>query len=476
MPSKPSAVSAIDSPPTAADVRFLPATIKTRTVLTATSVVGAALVVSTVFLVTNVHHRLVSGQRDAARLRARDIVTLAVSGQLPAYLSIPGEEKGFIQVVDRTGHVVSRSQNVAGEAPIIPAALRKLDQWSGIRTGMPIGEGERFILVTNTASTSNGRVTVITAESLESVDSAAMSLAQLLVIGIPLLTALVAIVTRYSVGRAFRPVGDMTRELAEIESMHLHRRVPQPTADDEIAELARTMNTMLDRLEQSSERQRRFVADASHELRSPLTSIRTALEVADAHPDRVDPREAIRDALADHDRMDALVTDLLTLARLDETGARSDTTLVDLAALVGADRESRPSGTIRWTSDLRPAVVEGHELRLQRVIRNLVDNAVRHARTTVAISTGTSATAAFLRIQDDGSGIAADDRDHVFERFTRLDDARATDDGGSGLGLAIVKETVQAHGGTVHVIDGPLSGALFEIWLPLRCVKGPGAT
>ena len=448
---------------------FRPVTIRARATIAAATVVGAAQVLAGVLLVVTLHHRLVQGQRNTAELRGRDVGALAGSGRLPATLSIPGEGSALIQVVNRAGKVVSRSDNIAGETPILPSDLRNRRSWSGVRRGLPIGD-EAFIVVSRIYPAPGGELSVITAESLESAREDAASLARLLLAGLPLFVGLVALVTRRVVKTALQPVGAMNAQLAEITSNRLHRRVTQPATDDEIAELASTMNTMLDRIQVASDRQRSFVADASHELRSPLTSVRAALEVAEAHPTTVDPHVAIRDALADHDRLDALVADLLTLARLDESVSTEVGAPVDLALLVGADIESRTEPTVNWSLDLQPAVVTGSERQLQRVVRNLVDNAVRHADSGVVVSTGVSGRDVVLRVSDDGVGIPTEHRDRVFERFARIDTARSVDDGGTGLGLAIVRVTVQAHGGSIGLIDGPSSGAVFEVRLPAATV------
>lgn len=449
--------------------RWKPTTIRGRTTLAAAVVVSAGMALGGAYMVSTLHDRLVVVQRGAAELRARDVGTLAASGRLPQSLSIPGEEKGLIQVIDLAGTVVSRSENVAGEAPILSAAIRTLPSWKGFRTQLPIGEGERFAVISMQIKTPSGRMTVITAESLEAADDAAAALRRLLLFGIPPLILLVVLVARKAVSQALEPVNAMTKDLMEITSKHLNRRVTQPVADDEIAGLARTMNALLERLERSSDRQRRFVADASHELRSPLTSIRTALEVAQAHPSRIDPHVAIRDALQDHDRIDLLVADLLTLARLDESALVGQPIEVDLATLAARDIAARGlSPNIQLITALQPALVVGSENQLQRLIRNLVDNAVRHAAASVTVTTEVAGNQVILRVGNDGAKIGRSDVDRIFERFTRLDDSRTADDGGTGLGLAIVQQTVLAHGGTIRVVDDSSHGALFEVSIPSR--------
>ncbi|GAB3136500.1 hypothetical protein GCM10027290_00340 [Micromonospora sonneratiae] len=299
---------------------------------------------------------------------------------------------------------------------------------------------------------------------------------------LPLAVLFVAVVAWYATGRALRPVEAIRREMAEVSVHQLDRRVPVPRSGDEIEKLARTTNATLDRLERAHRRQQQFVADASHELRSPLASLRTGLEVALAHPDRVDwPRTAQR-SLLDVQRLQDLTADLLLLASHDATAVPE--TLVDLAALAWeqvAERQ-RDSGhrpTADGTADgpgFRcvtdgAALVRGNSGQLDRLLRNLLDNAARHARTTVTVTVRTDDPpggdpAVVLEVHDDGSGIPVAERQRVFERFTRLDDARARDSGGSGLGLTIARDVAQRHGGTLLVVDSDV-GALLVTRLPL---------
>jgi signal transduction histidine kinase len=230
------------------------------------------------------------------------------------------------------------------------------------------------------------------------------------------------------------------------------------------------MNAMLDRLEGAADRQRQFVSDASHELKSPLTTIRTKVEVASMQPDDADWSDVSATVLGEVDRLDDMVGDLLQLARLDETGGSLAThTDVDLDELVAAEAHRlRGLGVAVDDSGLGAARVQGDRSALTRLMRNLADNAARHARTTVGLSVGNGDGTAVVRIDDDGPGVPVADRERVFERFTRLDEGRARGAGGAGLGLALVRAVAAAHGGTVRVLDAPLGGARFEVRLPSR--------
>ncbi len=270
-------------------------------------------------------------------------------------------------------------------------------------------------------------------------------------------------------GRALRPVESIRRQVERIGAEDLHRRVPEPTAHDEIGRLAQTMNAMLSRLEDSQDRQRRFVEDASHELRSPLTGMRAELELELERSPGDSRQETTRELLADTVRLQRLVEDLLTIAVADaSTLDAAHRQAIDLDEIVLAEsRRLRAHTTLEVdTSQVSGAQYEVNADQFVRVIRNLLDNAASHADSAVKVALQETATAVRLVVSDDGPGVPADARERIFERFARVDDARARDNGGTGLGLAIVREVIAAHGGTVTVDDSP--GATFTVVLPLN--------
>lgn len=281
-----------------------------------------------------------------------------------------------------------------------------------------------------------------------------------------LVTAVVAVVTWWVVGRALRPVGRIRREVDEITGDRLDRRVVEPSSGDEIAALAGTMNRMLDRLDASATAQRRFVSDASHELRSPLATMRQHAELARAHPDATTLDDLAEVVSEEGLRMQDLVDGLLVLTRLDERAPqRRGTVDLDDLALAEVSR-LRAAGVSVDGARISAVQVDADERLLGRVARNLADNAARHAASRVAIEVHRDGGHAVLIVDDDGSGIPPAERERVFERFVRLDEGRARDAGGSGLGLAIVAGVVRASGGTVSVGESPLGGARFTVRLP----------
>jgi len=315
---------------------------------------------------------------------------------------------------------------------------------------------------------------VVAARSLEEASAASSASLVTLGVAIPVALLVLGVTTWLVVGRALRPVESMRREVDAVTAQSLSRRLPDPGGSDEIARLARTLNGMLDRLDSSATAQRRFVGDASHELKTPLATIRQHAEVALLHPGSIDGAALADTVLAEEARLTALVQGLLVLARADEGALGVTRRPVDLDDLVVAETArlrgvARPDGRGSLAVDataVGPARVDGDEGLLGQVVHNLVANAARHADTRVAVALDERDGRAVLTVDDDGAGVAEADRERVFERFVRLDEARARDSGGSGLGLAIVREIVRVHGGSVSITTSPLGGARFVVDLP----------
>jgi signal transduction histidine kinase len=236
-----------------------------------------------------------------------------------------------------------------------------------------------------------------------------------------------------------------------------------PSSHDEVAALARTTNETLGALEASVERQRAFVADASHELRSPVASLRTQLEVGAAHPELLDLDGAVEDVV----RLQRLAADLLLLARLDAGERPAHETPVALDALVREALAQQLGARVPVRTEVAAVAARGSRGQLARVLGNLVDNAQRHAQSGVRVAVREEGRWAVLEVADDGPGVPEGERERIFERFVRLDDARSRDDGGAGLGLAIARDVVVRHGGTLTVGTAPEGGALFGVRLPV---------
>lgn len=445
-------------------VRFRLRSLRVRTAAIAVIVVGAALLIGGVALVVLLRNSLTDQVRTTAQLRAQDVAGVLESGTPPAGLAVSDEEDLVIQVLDADGDVVTASGNVEGEAAVLdlePGESREVGS-------TPVDDDSSFLFVATRADAPDGSFTVVVGRSTELVRDSTGLVVSVLIAGLPVLVLLVGVTTWRTVGRTLRPVEEIRREVDEISGTELHRRVPGSATDDEIARLANTMNRMLDRLQSSADRQRRFISDASHELRSPVSVIRQHAEVVLAHPEQSTVQELAETVLAEDLRIQRLVEDLLLLARADEQTLRVTRRPVDLDDLV-FDEATR----LRSVSDKRVDVstvsagrVSGDPAHLHRVLVNLGGNAARHARTTIRFTLRQAHDVVVLTVEDDGDGVGSTERERIFERFVRLDEARTRDDGGSGLGLSIVAEIVAAHGGTVSVDTSDLGGARFEVRLP----------
>ncbi len=282
------------------------------------------------------------------------------------------------------------------------------------------------------------------------------------------LVVLAGLATWFLTGRALRPVAAITKQVGEISSGNLDQRVPDPRGKhDEIGTLATTMNGMLDRIERGDQQRRQFVSDASHELRTPVAVLRSEAEVALRAPQATTVPDLAEAVLDESNRMGVIVEDLLTLARVDEQSAQKALMEVDVDELVLAEAARKRRLPIEQ-SDVSAGRVLAQTDELSRVIVHLLDNAVRHGQSRVAVGVAPSRDSKWIElwVDDDGAGVPMEDRERIFERFVRLDEARTRDTGGSGLGLAVVATTIARFDGTTEVIDSPLGGARFLVRLP----------
>jgi signal transduction histidine kinase len=429
---------------------------------------------------------------DAEAFRTADAVALlAASDALPDPLPVAGGQLR-VQVVDAQGRVRAASIDADRLVPMLrPEQLTAGGRQRLVVDGRRLGLTGPVRVVTVPAGTAAEPLTVLVGKSLADVRHSLHVVRTLLLVGFPLLVAGLAVVAWRVVGATLRPVEALRSGAVEITGRAGSERLPVPAARDEIHRLAVTLNDMLDRLAAARRRQRAFLADAAHELRSPLANMRTELEVARRLADRTDWPAVADDLLADAERLSRLVDDLLLLARLDEEPDGPPARTVGPVELGGLLREVAarcPTPPVRVTAPDGPRWTEGDPDELRRVVTNLADNAVRHARTTVLLTVtgphpdGGGRAYHRVTVTDDGPGVPAADRERVFQRFTRLDDARARDAGGSGLGLAIVRELVRRVGGTVELTDatpgstgdaptpGPTGdaapGLRVDVWLP----------
>ncbi len=448
-------------------LRGLLGSLRMRTALAAALAVAMTLVLACGGLVWAVHRSLIDGLVTTATDTANEVTSLAAAGAVPD--PPPAQPGVVVQVVDASGHVVAATSSIARRHPV--ASVRPALGTSQVIATPPLvpGDDADLTVAMSVQSPTAGLVTVYAVTSVQGAERSTHLLMVLLAAVTGILLVVAAAVGWVLVGRALQPVEAIRAEVADITARDLHRRVPEPPQLDEIGRLAATMNETLARLEKATDRQRQFVSDASHELRSPLAALLAQVEVARAHPESAD-WSAVADAVVvEGDRLSRIVDDLLLMARADEGQLEPRRDPVDLDELVLAEGR-RLRAQRRVAVDLHgvgAGRVTGDADQLSRMVRNLADNAERHARGTVSFGVSRINGHVQLVVADDGPGIPPDQRERVFERFARLDTARDRPTGGTGLGLAIVGEIVATHGGTIHVADSP-GGARFEVELPVE--------
>jgi signal transduction histidine kinase len=432
--------------------------LRAKLTLVATALFSLAVVTGAALLLLLQRYALVHTLDNTARKTASDVAKSFTSGKRPATVYPTTGGVTAVQVVDAQDSVIAASPGADRVVSVLDA-----DQLEHARNG------RRYDLRTSTSNAlvrvvaqRAGDDTVLVVTDLKSVNDSVRVLGEAALIGGPIAVLIMALATYLSVALTLRSVAGLRHGAAAITAAGLSdQRLPLPSSQDEIHRLAVTLNAMLDRIDAATQRQRTFVGDAAHELRSPIASLRVQLEVAQRLGPDTDWRAVADDVLVDVDRLDRLVEDLLAMARLTEAGgALVRVEPVDLTGLVrevvaGYDHARVP---VRLVTSA-PAAVLGDSGGLRRVAINLIDNAIRYAQTEVRVAVQTGelagrATATVL-VTDDGPGIPPGEREHVFDRFYRVQASRSRDTGGTGLGLAIVRDVVQAHGGTVHLTSGP---------------------
>lgn len=434
--------------------------VRLRITLVASVFVLLVTAVGSVITVAAISHSISNSLIDSARLDATAINAQLKRGVSPGAASTTGRSDVVVQLIGPDGSVVASDRPER-----LKVALRTTP---GVTESAVIaGLKDSFTLVAQ-RSTANPRVAlIIVGRSTEQRNETRAETAGVLAVAVPLAVLALGFVLWESVSRALRPVEVMREEADRITVAQLRRRLPVPEGHDEIPRLARTLNEMLDRIDEGHRLQRQFVSDASHELRSPLAVIRQSAEIAKAYPDRVEITTLADDVLNESQRLEGVVTALLLLARLeaDEPGSHD---VIDLDDVVLAEvaRSEKTDGVKIDARGVGAGQVRGSTVLLGQVVRNLLVNARRHAASTVTIGLDQVDGTVELVVADDGPGIPEADRSRVFERFVRLDDARARDAGGSGLGLAIVRKIVESSGGVVEIGESPEGGARFIVRLP----------
>lgn len=448
--------------------RLRPRSIRGRATVGSLLIVTPPLVLALALVGIGAEHEGARARYDraaeAARQVSAEIETRSYDGPVPITAGV-----ARIQVVDGQGEVIAASSAMQGRAPMTSVRPRGTD-FLVEDAACPGGEGPDCLSIVGVATESAPYGPVVVYAAVADASASFAPLLELGLVGVGVLVlAAVGWMAWRGAGRALRPVDSIRRDLERMSAGDLGRRLSIPSTGDELAELARTGNATLERLERAMDRQRSFVSDASHELRNPIAGMRTRLEVelADPDPDPGAAHRALEGLLRDVERLQRIVDDLLELARLDADVAAGSAE-VDLAAMAVEEAERRASPVEIVVEPGAGARVRGDRVRLGRVLTNLLANAERHARERVLVAVRTEGGAAVMEVHDDGAGIPEAERERVFERFARLSESRRRDPGGSGLGLAISRGVAEAGGGTLTAGASPLlGGAVLVMRLPL---------
>ncbi len=451
--------------------RFRPVNwgISTRSAVVSACVVLVAVLAAGIGLVVVLYQSLLRGIDDAAAGRVHDIVEALdfdTATDLDNALLATDQRIAAVQIIAADGTITYRSEG-APETPLMPVS----EFSTSIRTGVPddASPDNDMRISGQVASTATGRYTVIVGGGSESAEATVATVALLLAIAAPAISAVAGLVSFRLTKRSLRSVEAIRSQVSEISAAQLAERVSVPVQNDEISALARTMNAMLARIEAAHAAQRRFVGDASHELRSPLATIITALDVAQDYPETLDDELRNGTLVPEAHRMQTLIDDLLLLARADEGALLLHRNIIDLDALTEAEAiRLRRDTDLTIDLDVEETAIVGDLNGVSRIIRNLVDNAAHHASSVIRLEVHPLGATASLTVADDGPGIAEADRVRVFDRFVRLDTDRSRDGGGTGLGLPIVAEIVSAHGGVVRIDERPGGGTRVTVTLPTQ--------
>jgi signal transduction histidine kinase len=449
------------------DARPRPSVLSIRVRLTLIAVIVVALVLAISGAgVIYWQHRSILDQQQARLNTETASVALAVSQHRAISGALrPGTG---VQVVDQYGNVVASSDSLSGQPPISnvrpPVGTREQVRPRSTHLG---GDEDLDLVNAETISTNRGNETIYTVVFGSRIESSTKSLIVGLAIVLPIALILLGVLIWILIGLALRPIDRMRATVDSLAEDELDLRVPVPPGDDEVARLAITLNEMLQRLEVAQKRQRGFISDASHELRSPIASLLATVEVARAHPDSANWDAVSQVVTAEGRRLSRLVDDLLTLAASEENRDTHLWQTVDLDELLFAEADRlRLQGSLTVEiSSISAARVFGDPVQLDRAVRNVVDNAVRHAKSIIRLGLTTDGSIVRLTVSDDGPGIDPADAERLFQRFSRVDSARDRPSGGTGLGLAIVASVMASHGGAARFVPAE-EGATVELTLP----------
>ncbi len=438
--------------------------LRAKVLIIASTAVAVVLLVGGMLVLSLIRSELVDTADDAGMDSAEDVAELIKNEEIPQTL-VPTEEIAAAVQIVQNGRVIATTPNAQGSTPFLKIKQKPFERTVYERAVLPYDEDGPVRVIALGAPTPSGTVDIFVAVDIEDVVEVMDVAGDIGLGGLIVLVAIIAALLWGVIGRTLAPVNAIRERAQEITGARLHQRVPEPAGHDEIFALARTINEMLARLEDSARRQEAFVADAAHELRSPIASLQARLETATR---RDGGDEAMtQDLLRETVRMGRLVDHLLLLARSDAGTMNAERVPVDMDEVVRESIATVDTTVPITTGAVEPVQVPGQPDLLEHVVRNLLENAERYARESVDVTLARNGRSAILTVDDDGPGIPEDKRSEVLERFVRLDESRERGTGGTGLGLAIVREIVDLHAGELDILDSPSGGARLRVRLPL---------
>lgn len=441
--------------------------LRLRVTALAAAVVAITLIVTGLMVTRWLRSSLLADADRQLNSQSAFVAQLAQHGELSPTLTATGVDTGQVQVVTADHELVAASPGLAANAHLDVFAAPPVGEQSARTVPGPVVGGTgttHYRVVARTVATPIGELTVYAASSLREVENAVDVLEGSLWVGLPLLTLLAAAGIWIVVGRSLWPVERMRREVAAIAGDQPAQRISAHARAAELDRLADTMNGLLARIDENSATRRQFLADASHELRSPLASVRAQLEVGLAYPEHTDWAATAEEVMVDVERLQTLAGELLDLARVEAPSRAVHLEPVQLGALAIA--EVARYADERVAAEAEQVTILADPALMVRLMRNLVDNGLRHARASVRVTVDGNGATARLRVWNDGAPIPAAERERIFQPFTRLDEARARDEGGAGLGLSIARRIAEMHGGSIAV-EGLDEGAAFVVLLPV---------
>ena len=452
--------------------------LRKRSTAAAVAVVAVALLVGGVIWIALLQSTLTASLDTSSLRKAQNVIVQLADYDVEdaaEYVQRTGYAGQYVQIIDASGRVAAASDPKAAQVPLTglrpPPGQAQAQDVSSLPN---IGNDDDFHVVAAGVQVGSAAYTVVVASSVQVQTDTVVTVAWFLLAATPLLLAIVAVSVWLLVGRSLKQVERIRGQVARINADHLDGRVDVPRTNDELEALALTMNMMLERLQSSDREQRRFVSDASHELRSPLATLSAGVEIAAADPSGAMWTQMKEVLAGETDRMRYLVEDLLTLAKANDGGLTIEDAEVDLDDVVDQEiRRLRSASRHQVSAELTPVRIRGDARRIGQVLRNVLDNAERHALSRIRVALRTTDAGAVITVDNDGDPVPKAERTRIFERFVRLDESRSREGGGSGLGLAIAAGIMAAHHGTVRAAEGPAGECRFEITFPVLELEAP---